>query len=73
MDVKINAIKKRKLMAVVGDAGAGVFLRGAKDTETYYLSSTGIITSVGVDLDRLLTSDHDRTGIYEGDSVTLTF
>jgi hypothetical protein len=74
MDIKIIKIPlvERKLKAVIGEAKAGIFLP-TPNGKVYWLSAGGLITEEAGTLESNLRDSSQRTGIYEGDSITLTF
>ena len=78
MRVTLNGDKKpRKLKAVVGSGGEGVFFANNLG-KVFYLDSDGMLIDYSnsrreSSLEKLLTTDDGRKAIYEGDSITLVF
>lgn len=74
MKVKVEPmIPARKLVAVIGYEGAGIFLRKSNDKSARYLGPDGLSDPV-YSLEELLNITRlDRIAVYEGDVVTIEF
>lgn len=75
--VKSN-VPERKLVALVGVGGEGLFLRSKTEpNRMIFLYGDGASTNTEGSLDDLLkkssASGSDRVPVYEGDTVTLEF
>lgn len=74
MKVKVEPmIPARKLVAVIGNEGAGIFLRKSNDKSASYLGPDGL-SDTNSSLEELLNITRlGRIGVYEGDVVTIEF
>lgn len=76
MKISLNSNQpERKLVAVLGEMAQGIFFRKTEDrSSTVFVSVTGEVNSENSQsLEVLLNQSSRRTGIYEGDTVTLQF
>lgn len=76
--IKLNKGYNRRLIAVLGGSKEGLFIRNSEDaSKCHYVRLDTSIPEVGevnpYSLEEALKGDSMRTGIYEGDSITINF
>jgi hypothetical protein len=75
MELKLNKMKKRKLLAV--KLGGSFFMADDNDSAVVYQvtsrASIGVVKPYYRDLEHVLSSFADAEAVFEGDSLTLTF
>ena len=62
----------RKIVAVVGTLGMGLFVPSA-DGRTVFIDSMGIARVEPKTLRQVLAKSSDRCPVYEGDKITIQF
>lgn len=67
-----SSVPVRKLIAVIGDSGVGIFFRAAEGS--IYIDPEGFAKNeLSFSLEELIEGSSLRTPVYEGDEVKLIF
>ena len=69
---KTGAAPERKLVAVIGTNGSGLYTP-ATDAGSRYISGRSYSVAISVSIQDILNADRNRVPVYEGDSVTIQF
>lgn len=76
MKIKLNTVTPppRKLVAVIGECGMGLFLPSKGGNRSVFYATTGFLsTTHDTPLEDLLKGNNGRQAVYEGDTITLQF
>ena len=70
--MKAEVTSTKKLIAVIGDGGLGIFFRTTPNDSTY-INVYGIARLEPTSLETLLEQSPHRKPVYEGDEIKLKF